>query len=379
MLEQEKVLLEKKSAEREIALELFAEQKIEKIEKIFADFNYGADKQIMEASQSVNLDAKEINDVKSALDLDRKSSEMVGEAKKLTEKMKARIKKFATIGMAMMAFGVAGDYEKNKGGGSDNIKVTSGLAEKNKTGQKDIIIDEIANFKVQAKMAELEIDAEKMKNASLEHVASFEYLDRLSKELDGDLNGAKKLQEERLANLAKVSFSFLARNEMKRLYGVDDPAGGFVAGFYDNKENKIFIAHDLKSRKRIDEVIEHELQHASTGSDKYMTKRAKDFFATFHNDISGVSPDMNSYFRDYREKMAWKMEADLELERLGIKKYGEVFTKKHYKLLREKCDAGNLSNHIKRLLETIREADFIEMFNEIATNENTGRDFVKQA
>ena len=378
---QEKIPAEKKLEEERNAPEVFAGQKIQAIEKDIAIFKHNANSQVLEAEQSIGLGREGVREARSALGLDEKNSKIVGEANNLAEGIKTKIKKIVAIGMATVAFSGAGNFEKTRGGSNENDEISFNLAKKNESNQKDIFVEEdpIANAEKQSKIAELRESAEKMKNASMQHIASAEYLRRLTNELGGYSDGAKELQKRRLENLANVTFEFLTKDEMKKRFGADDPVRSYVVGVYNSVENKIFITCNLKNRKDIDETIEHELQHASVGNDKYMTKRAKEFFTTFHDGVKTKNPDLDKYLGDYREKMAWKMETDIELEKLGIKKYDEVFTKEHYKILRDKCDKGELPSHLKRLVEKMREVDFIEMFNEIAENEKMKNDFTEQA
>ena len=76
------------------------------------------------------------------------------------------------------------------------------------------------------------------------------------------------------------------------------------------------------------------------------------------------------YFFDPSERLVRKQTLDLEMERLGIKRYGEKFTHEHYNQLIRLYNNNKLSQDADRLLETTKPEYFEKIMNEIAQNDD---------
>jgi len=63
---------------------------------------------------------------------------------------------------------------------------------------------------------------------------------------------------------------------------------------------------------------------------------------------------------------------DLEMDKFGIKKYGEKFTRNHYNKLRDLDRAGVLSNDAHDFIQTTKPEYFEKIFNELADTEKAG-------
>ena len=72
------------------------------------------------------------------------------------------------------------------------------------------------------------------------------------------------------------------------------------------------------------------------------------------------------------------MEVDYEMERLGIKKYGERFTDEHYQKLVEYDKEGKLFMNTHEFMKTTKPEYFKQIFNEIAANESADPKPIKQ-
>jgi hypothetical protein len=75
---------------------------------------------------------------------------------------------------------------------------------------------------------------------------------------------------------------------------------------------------------------------------------------------------MREYMGDPTEIDARKKELEHELERLGVKKYGERFTQEHYNKAWELMNKGKLSYQASRFLQIIKAEYIGEIMNNVA-------------
>lgn len=83
-----------------------------------------------------------------------------------------------------------------------------------------------------------------------------------------------------------------------------------------------------------------------------------------------INQSIVEYLQDPTELAARKRQLDYFLEKKSIKKYGEIFTKKHYNILIELGKKGKLPFGIVQLLVSIKPEFFEEMMNILANNSN---------
>ncbi|MFH0969308.1 MAG: hypothetical protein V1804_02270 [Patescibacteria group bacterium] len=233
----------------------------------------------------------------------------------------------------------------------DQIKNTTSKA-------KDMILEDSNENNLES--PELVSEATKLKENLLSHIRSDEYLAKLKKELDGNEDEAKRYQKIRTENLENVKITPLSLGEMKERFGKDDPPGANVVGYYDPIGHEAFIAHDHKDKYV---TAMHELIHASTRQEKDMSEKAKKILA------ESTKEGSVDYLRKPEERMARKQLLDLEMDKLGIKKYGEEFKVGHYEKLMEYFKEGKLSRPAKEFINTTKPEEFKKIFDELAKNE----------
>jgi len=84
--------------------------------------------------------------------------------------------------------------------------------------------------------------------------------------------------------------------------------------------------------------------------------------------------DLTKYFSNISEMYARKKNLEMEMETLGIKKYGQKFTPEHIVILNEFKKQNKLSDSAKHFLEIIKPEYLEIIFNEIAENNLTPED-----
>ena len=140
------------------------------------------------------------------------------------------------------------------------------------------------------------------------------------------------------------------------------------------KQNVDYYEMAVKSAARDKDRIKKMSQ--SHLSNKDIKKKIQSVISDFDN-----LPDSAELFADYEikylseptELSARKRQLDYFLEKSSIKKYGEVFTKKHYDLLIKLGKEGKLPFGVVQLLISIKPECFEEMMNTLAdvTQEKT--------
>lgn len=144
-----------------------------------------------------------------------------------------------------------------------------------------------------------------------------------------------------------------------------------VGAFYSSTEKRIV----LPNRKDGPELAEHEFSHASTRSNYGINDRTKKFLGDSYKKLG---EEIDDYYSIPTERLARKQQVDYEMERLGIKKYGEEFTDEHYEKLVAYDEEGKFSPDAHAFIVTTKPEYFKQIFNGIAANESTEADSVKQ-
>ncbi|MFA6416897.1 MAG: hypothetical protein WCW61_01745 [Patescibacteria group bacterium] len=205
--------------------------------------------------------------------------------------------------------------------------------------------------------------------ALIEHVKSPEYLKKLMLEYDIDEQAAKEHQQTRLQNI------------MHGTYSLDDNNANYET---DEKRFSVILP---KNHKKHEFTVEHEiLGHKTVDADEYSRKAAKlmsksgqkidfkkpefkEYLKKTHGDTrEDTKRVLSNYFRSQPERYARKQVLELEMEQLGIKKYGEEFTDEHYRQLSDLYKKGKLSDDSRQFFSTTKPEYFKIIFNEIAEN-----------
>ncbi len=216
-----------------------------------------------------------------------------------------------------------------------------------------------------------------------EHIDSQEYLNKLKIEFDGDLEKAEKTQKRRLVYLDFVKFSFSDKdnlsdsaiikfiNGIKELLDLRDENYQYVTmGNYNQFKREITLPKDKMAGM-------HEMLHASTEGDYDITEKARTMLIESYKAIGGEGID--AYLSNPSERLARKQLLDMEMERLGIKKYGDKFTQEHYEKMMKHYLIGDFSQDAEDFIQTTKPEYFEKIFDEIASNENKKSNFMEQS
>jgi len=171
---------------------------------------------------------------------------------------------------------------------------------------------------------------------------------------------------------------FVLSKDIKKSYGgIDDGniSSNHIGAFYNTEKNAAYFPMDIDSITAIEYAI-HEYAHKVTKADERLSLKAIELFSEAFDSLSVVtnlSGELNkdtiksvAYFSDPTEMYARKKEFDYDLERLGVKKYGEEFTIMHYlKAIKLQKD-GKLSSGSMEFIYSIKPEKILKIMNEIA-------------
>lgn len=322
----------------------------------------------------------------------------------LFKKLKSKIKIAVTIGMATMAFSGAGNFEKIKEAGADNetkVMSTESIELESMTEEERSAIENYKQLveeaqesskkliKIIKEDSDPKLKAEKIKNDLKKHVGSEAYLNKLKIEFGGDIEWAKNVQRDRLGFLDSVKTNFSDKQSMQGKVAllieqipddVDVPIPEWllkivdadsVGGFYRPLQHKVFLQNQYTD----DRTTQHEYLHASTRSNMGISEKAEKILRNSYEPIGEKT--MDDYLSKTTERLVRKQALDAEMEKLGIKKYGENFTDEHYNKLEEYNKTGKLSADLRDFMKTTKPEYFKQIFNEIATNKNINSDSTK--
>ena len=236
-------------------------------------------------------------------------------------------------------------------------------------------------FEKESKQKQKEKIAEQTRNYLLALVSSPDYLRKLSYGLNGDMEKAKMEQSRRVEALKKVSiYPYEMRNSedlrnliiegvnkhinnneyARREVGdttvsessvVENWTKMIFEGFKRKKINGIFIydriiiCSDLTDDKFV-EAIMHELLHSVTRGSDFILEDTKDklnkTFVGMDGNLTLEEKEAMEYLKRSSERLVRKQQLEIELEKFGIKKYGEPFTIEHYNKMWEAVRSGEI-------------------------------------
>jgi len=222
-----------------------------------------------------------------------------------------------------------------------------------------------------------------LKQEFVRHISSNAYLIKLAKEFDGDMKRALEEQRTRieLTDTVDIDANSNARTWPEGLENAD--------GYYSLRDHEIKVdghVFMMTDRYRSD-VVRHEIAHASTRGDMRITDNARrilqqSYESTKIGDANYYDSKGNflglkqsygmddDYLGNDTERLARKQQLDLDMERLGVKKYGEEFTQEHYERIFEEYSKGTLSIGAEEFIETTKQdlEEYKKIFNEVADN-----------
>ena len=242
--------------------------------------------------------------------------------------------------------------------------------------------------------------AKEVRQELITHYSSQDFLNKLIVEYGGEKERGEEMQSEMVKNLETVevdtslSWKELTselKSKKSNANGVKDvfPMGGFdkkVTVPYDLdqklKEVKTFIEQvTMFNGKKVTEemrrdardelktslkdVLRHELTHAASGEYGTMSKNA---IKIFGESFAGKGIESDKYFSHPLEMLERKKTLDREMEKLGIKKYGEEFTEKHYEKVLDAYKKGLFSKDAIEFIKIIKQdpSAYKKILNEIA-------------
>jgi len=217
-----------------------------------------------------------------------------------------------------------------------------------------------------------------MKDDLIKQIGGQDYLNKLKIEFGSNLEKAKAVQKERISNLRKVKITIVSLKEVNDRYrertADSGKLGNFegVGGFYDPvvEKHEIVIPFDTDSSGL---TALHELLHASTRSNSGISSSATEMLRESYVDqkkyFGLFGDDNNEYYKYTTERLVRKQMLDRELEKLGIKKYGEMFTGEHYNKMMKLYKDGKFSRSARDFIERTDPKKFVDIFNKVAANE----------
>lgn len=331
--------------------------------------------EIGDSIKSIGMSVEDVKMMNEYPDFRLRNESIINRAKQLFEKYKRLMAKAVALGMATMALGGAGDFKKSSSAAlekntvSDNNSEQGVKADGKKEKKKKEVIESFekdmkAYEKDQESIWELEPgrdprpEAEETRRIIIEHIKTPQYLSKLVLEFNGDVERAKNVQKQRLENMNSVKTHFLPSGLVRNK----------TVAFYEGDMHAVVLPEEKDSDSNISN--RHEYFHASTRADLGISKKTKEILK---NSYEPLRTKMDKYYSDCSEMLVRKQGLDLEMEKLGIKKYGEKFTQDHYKKLLGFYKKRKLSEDSRQFMETVKPEYFEKIFNEVALNDTSDK------
>ncbi|MFZ4648884.1 MAG: hypothetical protein ACOYMB_04650 [Patescibacteria group bacterium] len=183
------------------------------------------------------------------------------------------------------------------------------------------------------------------------------YLKHLMKEFACSREEAAKHQRVRISNVGLINYRLESLDEIKKS-GNENPNAYFI-----NNTNVVVLPYDL-DRMEVFYLALHEMLHGAVNGDKGLSKESEE-------DISWSSFQENERFEDgYNAYMLMPAERyvrfkmlNYELNKLGVKRLNEKFTKEHYQKFMKILKDGQAENGMKIHYNA---ADFIRFTRDFA-------------
>jgi hypothetical protein len=225
----------------------------------------------------------------------------------------------------------------------------------------------------------------------LNNIEDPKYQERLEKEFsdedktNGDLASFIKNNYE---NRTKEAFdkNFILSKDVAESYKSTEGEEAYlgVEAFYNPRDKKTYFPLENDSIQAVMLAL-HEYAHKVTEANRNLSPKAIKLFSEAFDTLSVAanfkiknnqdSLEIFNYFSDPTEMYVRKKVFEYDLERLGVKKYGELFTKEHLLKAAVLRRNGKLSNDSQEFLIIIRPEMLIKVMNEIADiDENEKKD-----
>mgnify|MGYP006976497370 CR=1 FL=1 len=343
----------------ETSSEEIGEKMISDSQQEVADFAQDSSAGLKSAEEKAAADGLEVDlrDKEELRMLDKEAQSAQDELSKgIFGKVKSGMKKAVAIGMATMTLsGAAGNFSNNEAVASEYTSETmidSSPDDPRKVIKLGEMVGdlEVSSFDSNGNTIKRKYvaDYDRKKNMGgnknealygdmaieymLKHIASNEYLKKLTIEVNGDVERAKKIQAERLANIQSVGIKYFkdtrALSDDVNEANLDND-GADSRGAYDTQDHIVLLQKQEKDKL----VSIHESSHASTRAEKGIPSETveklniKNFKR--YESLEDKDGTIKNYYYTPAEILARKQAIDFELERLGIKEYGEECSEKH--------------------------------------------------
>lgn len=307
--------------EREnIDIEILADKKISEMEEGLLDLKREGATQLELANNSIGLNEDIVLKIKSELSISEKMKDIGNQTDQIFQKAKSAITRSLAIGMASMVIsGCAGKFEDGQVWLGE--KAEAGFSDKDLNKGSEIKYGEVA------------------RQVMIEKIKSDTYLQRLTLETDGDIEKAKRIQEERLKNAEETKIEYLKDvDSLNRIYKImenrNTPDNEKVGGFTfisDNEKDPSKIG--ILEEEGDDNSADHEFSHATDrfGLNMPLKTRLKLRSLLYIDSVSGR--EAVAYFSNPSEVLARKHAIDVKMKELGIKKYEERYVRTHFEEL----------------------------------------------
>ena len=218
-------------------------------------------------------------------------------------------------------------------------------------------------------------ETEQVRKELIDIVSTKNYLKKLQSEFNCSLDEAKRHQAVRINNLKTVLISFKNSIELGSNYFGNTPAGAKYFPDY----HEIYLPYNRSSEK-INRFAFHELLHALTNGDNGLSAKAVKTLSYNASNNKNYDKSLNEYLLRPTERYVRLKMLELELDKLGIKKFGERISKSGYKkmiqwLEESKYDTDFSADGVE-FLETTKGLDnengrqvINSIFEEIADNQ----------
>ena len=203
----------------------------------------------------------------------------------------------------------------------------------------------------------------------LDNISSDDYLIKLTEGEGYSLQEAKKIQSERLERIRNIPTSI-------------DPSYLSMSGYRPvelgaDRDSISFNAYDVA---RYPTNPLHEFEHANTRVIYGMSNKAKELYRmSLLNDEElkkiiqnhpNIFPEETvDYWKNFSELDARKKVLEEEMEKLGIKKRGEIMTEEHYLKLKKLFEEGKLDHNCEQIILITTKEGLIRAINSIAFNQ----------
>ncbi len=279
----------------------------------------------------------------------------------IADKLKkwAKIGAITTVGFLPLEDAQAGNVLINENNKAEReAKIDSLINEIKKVGNKtDLEIDDMRNATEDAHK-----NYDEQKEWLKDVIGSEEYKKRLLKELDFDEKAADAYIELRKENLNDKDYN------LKFGSMIEDG----VVGQYNHDDKLVHLATNPPKGREASGI--HEFTHDITDGGVSISPKAEDLLTkSFNFELvkEKLGETTAAYLYSATERDARKKVLEYDLEKLGVKKYGEEFKQEHYEKAVELMKEGKLSANSVEFILMTKPDYFLQIMNEIAENPNS--------